>query len=560
MQKLSAREDEKTPAWWQRQWERLDQACSDARYTELKTAKGLIKELEQVVKSCDNIRGTYQKPGINLSMATFFNRVMDNARNLHSVFKNGWHCGCSDPHRAMLQLERRAQDRESDFNALFLLPSPEAAVDGSDETALFIQQDVHISISTKVEEKSLTHPHANASGPTERESFHQSSLGGEVMQTLSAKLGSATSETHSQTPQKHGWDKFKDKAREFEKKLLKREKKDRKIETKNQTEEVPSVTGHNKAEPVGGVQHQSHLAAVGATTSTAEQSQETMVEGNLSTTREDLETETLPPVDIPSRLIPDLCQVMRQRTIAQQSLGWLLDQRRGYHNFSTAKASRNFRGLPEHKTISLKELLEGDPLRFPNRSRHRVAATLASSLLQLQRTPWLADSWNKNDVLFLVEQDKVLYKRPYLCKEFNSCEVTASSLETADGENLEDCPHFRPKMSLESLAIVLLELCVGEPLEKRPEKARLKTAGPSAQSSHEYLLSIAQGWLWEEIYDFEPMFSDIIESCMYFPNMQRAKLGKLDELRLDIYSVIVEPLCLKVDERWGGTWDEDVHI
>jgi hypothetical protein len=86
--KLSAPEDVKTRAWWQKEWERLYQACSNARYTELETAKGLIKELAEVVKSCDNRRGTYQKPRINLSMATFFNRVMDNARNLHSVLTN----------------------------------------------------------------------------------------------------------------------------------------------------------------------------------------------------------------------------------------------------------------------------------------------------------------------------------------------------------------------------------------------------------------------------------------------------------------------------------------
>jgi hypothetical protein len=208
----------------------------------------------------------------------------------------------------------------------------------------------------------------------------------------------------------------------------------------------------------------------------------------------------------------------------------------------------------------LKELLEGDTLLFPAKRRHNVAAILASSLLQLQRTPWLADSWNKNDVLFLMDQGKVLYERPYLSKEFYSCEATPSGFKTAEGGNFQGWPDFHPKLSLESLAIVLLELCLGEPLEKRPEKARLRPAAPSTQSSHEYLLSIARAWSWEEIYLHEAMFPDIRESCMNFPNMQRAKLGRLDELRSDIYGVIVGPLCLEVDRRWGRTWDESVYI
>ena len=88
----------------------------------------------------------------------------------------------------MLQLERRSHDREFDFNALFLLPSPEAPIGGSDETALFTQQDVHVLISTKVEDKTLEHPQANTNRPAERGGSHQNSLAGEVFLTPSSEL------------------------------------------------------------------------------------------------------------------------------------------------------------------------------------------------------------------------------------------------------------------------------------------------------------------------------------------------------------------------------------
>jgi hypothetical protein len=193
----------------------------------------------------------------------------------------------------MLQLERRPQDRASDFNALFLLPSPEAVVSGNDGNPLFIRQDIRIVISSGVEEKNHEHPQPNQIGPTESQNYHQSSL-----EALSFGLDSASSQTHSDKVQKHGWNKLIDKARGVEKKLWNRGKKDKTTETANQNGDVLIVTRHKKGKPVGGVQHQSHLAAAGAATSTAEGSQETVAERNVSATREGLGTEALPSDDI----------------------------------------------------------------------------------------------------------------------------------------------------------------------------------------------------------------------------------------------------------------------
>lgn len=55
------------------------------------------------------------------SVVPFLNRVRTNACNLHEALKSAWHCHCSSGHKAMLQLERRDHERESDFNVLFVL-------------------------------------------------------------------------------------------------------------------------------------------------------------------------------------------------------------------------------------------------------------------------------------------------------------------------------------------------------------------------------------------------------------------------------------------------------
>lgn len=554
--------NQKSSTWLKKQWQRLDQTFSEARYQNLETAKTVLKRLEQLIKSCDKSRETLHKPGKDLSIATFFNRVMNNASALHSVLKKSWHCGSNEPHRAMLQLERRASERESDFKSLFLLHSPEAAISERDDSVEFVQQDIHIVIQSQVERESLLRPLTIVNGPEENQNVQRSSNSGEVVLCLSDGADSATSETHSKTSQKKGREKVKDKLRAAQglgKRLFTWKKKGKKSEMVIRTIEISSGTDCFPANPVGSVPDQNPSASVEAATPSAEQNVEPVAEEVASAAREVAGTERVLGNSIPSGSIQDLCQALKQRTTAKQPLGWLLDQRQSCHNFTTTRASRTFRGLPDGKFKSLKELLEGDRLEFPDEDRHMVAAILASSLLQLQRTPWLADFWNKKDILFLVENNKVLYKQPYICKQFLSCEITALDPESPDDENSENFPEFRPRASLQSLGIVLTELCLGEILEGRPERTDLPPPTQGNDPSHDYLLSIAQSWL-PEIDRIERMFPDVIESCLYFEGMKRAKRGKLDELRWNIYLKIVEPLCRKVDERWPGNWDDNIRV
>ncbi|PMD32612.1 hypothetical protein L207DRAFT_639906 [Hyaloscypha variabilis F] len=539
----------KPSTWLEKQWERLDQTFSEARYKNLKTAETFLIRLEQLIKSCDKSRETLHEHGKDLSVANFFNRVMKNASALHSVLKKSWHCGSNESHTAMLQLERRASERESDFKSLFLLHSQEATISERDDSAEYVQQDIHIAIQSQVERESHLRPLIIVNGPEENQNVQRSADSGEVVLCPSDGAGSATSETHSKTSQKKGREKVKEKiraAQELAKKLIRRKKKDNESEVGIRTRDISSRTD-------------CLAASVEAATPSPEQNMEPVVEEEVSAAIAVTGIENVLGDSILSGSIQDLCQSLKQRTTAKQPLGWLLDQRQSCHNFTTARASRTFRGLPDGKFKSLKELLEGDRLEFPDEDRHMVAAILASSLLQLQRTPWLADFWNKKDILFLIENNKVLYKQPYICKQFLSCEITALDPGNPDDENTENLPEFRPRASLESLGIVLTELCLGEILEGRPERTDLLPPTQGNDRSHDYLLSIARSLL-PEMDRIERMFSDIIESCLYFEDMKKAKKGKLDELRLAIYLKIVEPLCRKVDERWPGKWDDNILI
>ena len=85
----------------------------------------------------------------NSKLAPFFTKVRDNAHNIRTVLKNGWHCSCSSAHKAMLQLERRIDDRESEFSVMLAIPSVPALESSKTATPeVYIQQETRIAIST----------------------------------------------------------------------------------------------------------------------------------------------------------------------------------------------------------------------------------------------------------------------------------------------------------------------------------------------------------------------------------------------------------------------------
>jgi hypothetical protein len=89
------------------------------RYDKHKEATRLIGELKQMLALSD--AQPRRKEQTVSSVVPFLNRVRTNAYNLHEALKSAWHCHCSSAHKAMLQLERRDHERESDFNVLFVL-------------------------------------------------------------------------------------------------------------------------------------------------------------------------------------------------------------------------------------------------------------------------------------------------------------------------------------------------------------------------------------------------------------------------------------------------------
>jgi hypothetical protein len=77
-----------------------------------------------------SLRGGFRSKTISSGLGPFFTRTRENANSLHGVSKSGWSCCCKASHKVLLQLERKVDQRDDNFNVLCCLPkNPEDADD-----------------------------------------------------------------------------------------------------------------------------------------------------------------------------------------------------------------------------------------------------------------------------------------------------------------------------------------------------------------------------------------------------------------------------------------------
>jgi hypothetical protein len=121
-----------------------------------------------------------------------------------------------------------------------------------------------------------------------------------------------------------------------------------------------------------------------------------LFEDSVSGVEDGSKTEAPPPPS-ESNPITDLCEALQKESV-DASLGYL-EYRDYTYDLLTHPVSH-----PEGSTMTtLNDLLEANARQlyeFPAEKRAIVATVIASSLLQLQRTHWISETWSKNDIFF----------------------------------------------------------------------------------------------------------------------------------------------------------------
>ena len=163
-----------------------------------------------------------------------------------------------------------------------------------------------------------------------------------------------------------------------------------------------------------------------------------------------------------------LQRCMKSTMYSHSCLGYLCEEGLLPLGVFLARPTRSVQG--HHKPVSLAELLERSipsPARYSSPEanhvmtrgdRLKLALTIASSVLQLYKTPWLPENWSKHDIL-LDESKDVLCSQVYVSDTFSK----AAAIEEA-AQVKKTYSHARNE-SLFSLGIVLIELCLEHPLE-----------------------------------------------------------------------------------------------
>ncbi|KAK6720860.1 hypothetical protein SNK05_003953 [Fusarium graminearum] len=141
------------------------------------------------------------------------------------------------------------------------------------------------------------------------------------------------------------------------------------------------------------------------------------------------------------------------------------------HLIDTECADRHFEMYPSGTTansdgwsiVTLSDILEGKKGLKPLVSlaeKAQLALAVASSVLQLSKTPWLPEALTRRNVHFFRRDETLSYRYPFLLRSFPAGPLQLPNITTASG-----CiPLSNP--TLFALGILLLEIILGQSFEQ----------------------------------------------------------------------------------------------
>jgi hypothetical protein len=255
--------------------------------------------------------------------------------------------------------------------------------------------------------------------------------------------------------------------------------------------------------------------------------------------------------------LKDLCTPIRQAQAKKPCLGFCLDpagKLRGVYPVETP-----IRSIP--RTITLKEVLAASAspvssmLKISRKERMNLAVILACSYLQLQGTPWLKDTWSKEDIVFngdimSTSIQPCDMEEPYIICEFRPLRSHTSGLlpHTTSASQ----PLLPGNPSLLSLGVLLLELYSGQTFEQYCIQASLEN-GPRLDTYIQQLrnLDIVSKWLNAEQENLSAGYQGAILHCVrsFFDPIQNTT----DEtaFRQSVFDQVVVPLQSEMQDFLG---------
>ncbi|GAW20587.1 hypothetical protein ANO14919_100950 [Xylariales sp. No.14919] len=238
---------------------------------------------------------------------------------------------------------------------------------------------------------------------------------------------------------------------------------------------------------------------------------------------------------VPTKLDPvlDLCEALRKsgKQPSQECCGYIMDIHSSIHREYGLYPCTVATEQKIESTLSLRRVIDGPPEGLPPLTysdRLYLAAVIASSVLQLHKTPWLPEKLTSDDIFFPRRENGQLYRHPYVIRRVP--EPTTSAANTA--VKIDLLPY---NLTVLSLGILLVELILGKSLRGKV----------SAYTSDQDILTnyAAAQQLQNEVDQYGgPNYGSAVRRCLNFSSY-RQRLSPEDEwFRHELYARVVAPL------------------
>jgi hypothetical protein len=231
--------------------------------------------------------------------------------------------------------------------------------------------------------------------------------------------------------------------------------------------------------------------------------------------------------------IEDLCSILATCGADDSCLGYLPDDNYLQHELRSIKDG--IPGISDCDLISLDTLLNRSKLT--RKQRYRLAVVLASSIVQLQTTPWLTEKLAKNNIFFYQTEYGVVADQPYIRHAFPSSKIFPRP--NPEDVSLQPTLPHSTRNSLVDLGILLLELCFGQPIETQTHLRDPYLMDGKAHNGTDFLT--ARDWVYAVGEEAGEEFENAVKCCV-----QCHFDGKLDWADMNftqsVYAAVVEPL------------------
>lgn len=454
-----------------------------------------------------------------------FKSIQEHAKTLYSVINRGWTCNCTRPHQANLRLDDRLKDVDADdvrtsatndsdpspvqFKVMF---SVETTTLPTDATWLWQETEIRVLENEEIEvvKKTLAEVHQALHETENSDVLDKLNANGKtspIPQHLSMLSSLSLNAARPQPKMSKSW-----------------------VESR-------SRKTVNFAIPAGTVDLESTETVIGPVgpVQFMDISSRTTSEMSSSSTKE--EHVNLVRID---NLCLAIHKCMENMVYSQRCLGYLSHEARrlGIYVPQVPQNSRQKQSITSlAQLLSSKQqnqnqyLAATGNLSLRRGDRLGLALTVASSVLQLYKTPWLREYWDKNDIMINGDCITNVREQVYVSKSFPA-EIAENSTES----------RMFPlrNVTLFALGIVLIELCLGQPLEtlRVPEdpldsngKANVLTNWSTANRMTEAVYSEAG-----------TRYGDAVRRCLHCDFDQRSTNLENDAFRQAVYDGVVAPL------------------